>query len=206
MQNYFHQKSLSLGKKERTRSILVDSVIAMVSEKKLKQASIKTITQEAGLAIGTFYNHFDSREALILEAAAQVAKEITDEIAIAVEKYDDHLDRIIISTDMMINRAAQTPEWGYLITEYWLHIGKSGVDISENLRRDLNNAKKSGHFSTDITPLLEAQIVSLVALAISLQITNGEDRKIREQTCIAILTLIGVKKSVTEKKVTKLIQ
>lgn len=53
-----------LGKRERTRQALIEAAILILADRGLEGSSIDDLVRGAGMARGTFYNHFESREAL----------------------------------------------------------------------------------------------------------------------------------------------
>ena len=67
------------------RRRLFDAAAKIVGERGYAEASVARITQEAGVAQGTFYNHFASRQALLdsllPELGAQMARAIQDRTA-----------------------------------------------------------------------------------------------------------------------------
>ncbi len=192
MDRYFSNKSLKLGKRERTRSALIDSAIQVIADKGFETASIKEITEAAGLANGTFYNHFSDREALAREASAVVAFEIAKEIAEEVKDVEDGLDKVIISTDKVVDRAINAPAWGRVMIGAWNHLEDFQQDVAQIMRSDLKLAKRQGSTSLSINQLLESQIICLTILSISQQIRHGRNKATRLETAAAILRLLGL--------------
>jgi AcrR family transcriptional regulator len=200
---YFSNKSLKLGKRERTRSALIDSAIQVIADKGFETASIKEITQAAGLANGTFYNHFTDREALAREAAAVVALEIAQEIAEEVNDVDDGLDKVVISTDKVVDRAISAPTWGRVMIGAWHYLEDFPHDVSQIMRSDLKLAKRQGLISLTINQLLEHQLTALAVLSISQQIKNGRSKAVRLDTAAAILRLLGIPADEAKQRATK---
>jgi len=192
MERYFSNKSLKLGKRERTRSALIDSAINVIADKGFEAASIKEITQAAGLANGTFYNHFTDREALTREAASVVAVEIALEIEDEVKDIADALDKVIISSDKMIERSLSAPTWGKIFIGAWHHLNDFGQDVAQVMRRDLKLAKRQGSINVSINQLLELQLIALIVLATSLQLASGRSKATRLSTAESILRLLGI--------------
>ncbi|MDP3326763.1 TetR family transcriptional regulator, partial [Parvibaculum sp.] len=64
------------GKRERTRSALLDAAVEVVAEKGGEAAKISDITTAAGLANGTFYTHFNDKAEILREAAYGIAFEV----------------------------------------------------------------------------------------------------------------------------------
>lgn len=61
-----------LGKRERTRLALLQAAIRVLAEQGLEGTSIDEFTRAAGMARGTFYNYFDSREALAFAVSQHI--------------------------------------------------------------------------------------------------------------------------------------
>lgn len=54
-------------KAQETRQRIYDAAIAKFTAKGLDQTSIQEICQDAGVSIGSFYNHFDNKEGILYE-------------------------------------------------------------------------------------------------------------------------------------------
>lgn len=54
-------------KAQETRKRIYEAAIAKFTEKGLDQTSIQEICSDAGVSIGSFYNHFDNKEGIIYE-------------------------------------------------------------------------------------------------------------------------------------------
>ncbi|MEU6829399.1 TetR/AcrR family transcriptional regulator [Nocardia beijingensis] len=65
-------------KSRRTRASLVDAARRVFDRDGFLDARITDISREAGLAHGSFYTHFASKEAIFTEVALQVEQEIYD--------------------------------------------------------------------------------------------------------------------------------
>lgn len=192
MRHYFQDKSNKLGKRERTRSILIDGAIAAIAKHGLQRASIKEMTSVAGLSNGTFYNHFEDRDEIVRLAAYSVAHEIADDIAKQVSDVEHGLARIVISTDAFIDRALTTPEWGALIVDAAHNLSDVRHDVGKHLRADVALAIKQEDLSEMPNRFSIDQIGALIALAIEAQLEQGRKKTTNRQTCDAVLRLLGL--------------
>ncbi len=59
-------------KRERTQAVIIAAARQVIAEKDIDAASIDELMQAAGMARGTFYNHFASREALLMAVLADI--------------------------------------------------------------------------------------------------------------------------------------
>jgi len=77
---------------ERTMRKILDAARAEFGERGFSESSIVGITQRAGVALGTFYTYFDSKEslfqALVRDMSAQVRDRVGPELAGGSDKLD----------------------------------------------------------------------------------------------------------------------
>jgi len=192
MSYYFRNKSLKGKKRERTRSALIDSVISEIATNGFNNLSIKEVAHAAGLANGTFYNHFDNLDELIKQSVAAVAKEIVEDIAISIADISDGLERMIVSTEKVIRLLVAEPDWGIILVGAWNNFPEHRDDVSRFLRADLRKAKSQKSVPAKVTPLLENQIISVILLGVVTLIRDGDQDVIRLETHEAVLKLLGI--------------
>ena len=59
--------------KEKSREAIATSAAALLRERGIKSSSVMDVMKGAGLTVGGFYNHFDSKEELFVEALRDAA-------------------------------------------------------------------------------------------------------------------------------------
>ena len=73
----------------RTLRAILDAAAAEFGEKGFHDASVSLITQRAGVALGSFYTYFDSKEevfrALVRDMSAQVREHVSPHVAAAAD-------------------------------------------------------------------------------------------------------------------------
>src|SRR5262249_61487688 len=75
-------------RRQRTRGRLVEAARHVISRKGVEATTIVDITEEADLGFGTFYNYFDSKDAILAAATA----EATEELGAALDRLHERLD------------------------------------------------------------------------------------------------------------------
>ena len=65
----------------RTLRLLLDAAAEEFGERGFHEASISHITQRAGIAIGSFYTYFDSKEAIFTALVRDVSGQVRDYVA-----------------------------------------------------------------------------------------------------------------------------
>ncbi len=77
---------------ERTLRKILDGAREEFGERGFSDSSIVGITQRAGVALGTFYTYFDSKEALFQALVRDMSAQVRDAAAPAFSEYPNALD------------------------------------------------------------------------------------------------------------------
>src|SRR5215212_11458005 len=77
---------------QRTLRKILDAARAEFGERGFSDSSIVAITQRAGVALGTFYTYFDSKEAVFQALVRDMSAQVRDHVAPAMEEASDALD------------------------------------------------------------------------------------------------------------------
>ncbi len=67
-------------KRDRTRCAIVDAAIEIIADKGLDAASIDELMRTAGMARGTFYNYFQSRDEVLAAVVCTLQAQIRDAV------------------------------------------------------------------------------------------------------------------------------
>lgn len=78
------------SKRDRTRLALLESAIEVIAERGLESISIDDLTRSAGMARGTFYNYFETRDDVV-RAVSELIKQRAEQQVIdrIPTEYDD---------------------------------------------------------------------------------------------------------------------
>ena len=85
-------KTPKTARGQRTLRALLDAAGEEFGEKGFHEASISRITQRAGVAIGSFYTYFDSKEALFTTLVRDLSDRVRDFVAPRIAGAADQLD------------------------------------------------------------------------------------------------------------------
>ena len=77
---------------ERTLRKILDSAQEEFGQRGFAETSIVGITQRAGVALGTFYTYFDSKEAVFQAVVRDMSAQVRDHVAPAFREASDSLD------------------------------------------------------------------------------------------------------------------
>jgi AcrR family transcriptional regulator len=133
-------------RKAHTRTALVRAAQGLIAAGKLN-APILEITQAADVGMGSFYNHFDSREHLFQAAVED-----------ALDAHGAFLDRLTVGMEDPAQIFAQSfrltgrlhrrnPELSRVLLNNGLNLVGSDKGLAPRARRDIEAAARAGRFS-----------------------------------------------------------
>jgi AcrR family transcriptional regulator len=135
-----------LSQRARTRLQLIEAAMRVFAERGVGGAAVHSIASEAGLANGTFYNHFASKQELIAAVAAHLMDRMADQIAASSRDLDDPAECVSVALRRFNERACQDPIWGNVT----VRLGASATEVSgriaANMTRDLEEGIRRGRF------------------------------------------------------------
>lgn len=97
------------ARRARTRELLVETAARLFSQTHAEAVTIDDIIQAAGLAKGTFYNHFVDKAALSLEVRRRVMSRTDEGVAFLNAGIDDAAVRIARATCFYAGLAIRDP-------------------------------------------------------------------------------------------------
>lgn len=72
-------------KRERTRGFFIEATREMIRNEGIEQTSIRKISDKAGYAVSTFYQHFENMEQMLLEVKKEFMAEMYREMSTDLE-------------------------------------------------------------------------------------------------------------------------
>lgn len=156
----------------RTRRLLLDAGRTLIAAKGVASLRIQDITEEADVALGSFYNYFQSKEDLLEAVITESLSDLTSAIITNVEDGTDPAEVVALANLRVIRLAYDEPDFARLI----VNIGHSeelfGDAVHNPARIAVERGIESGRFVVaDIEVLLTAVIGG--AFALIRDILNG---------------------------------
>jgi AcrR family transcriptional regulator len=180
-------------RKARTRQALIEAAQALLAEGR-SNAPVSVITEAADLGIGSFYNHFDTKEQLF-EAA------VTD----ALERHADHVEELTSGLDDPAEVFAQSyrfagrlhrqqPMLSKVLLGDGLRTLNSADGLGPRARRDIQAAVAAGRFRVSD---LDAAMITVMGSALCLgQMIHDrpelDDAALTDQVTADVLRVLGM--------------
>ena len=131
-------------RRERTRTKLVDAANTLFARQGIDNTRINEITDEADVGFGSFYNHFESKEAIVEAVLAEAVAAQGEAIDAATAELDDPAEVVAAAHRSLLNLARSNPDWGWLVIR--LDLSLSLRALGPFARRDIERGIKAGRF------------------------------------------------------------
>jgi len=135
-------------RKQRTRAALIQAAQALIAAGKLN-VPVLEITQAADVGMGSFYNHFDSKEELFEAAVADVLDNhgaLLDQLTAEIE---DPAETFACSFRLTGRLFRRRPQESRILLVSGLNLMGSERGLGPRALRDITEAAAAGRFTVD---------------------------------------------------------
>lgn len=203
METNFQKAAIGLNKKMRTRGVLIDSAVEAFSRDGISNATINDIAIQAGLSIGTFYNHFKDKEELASATAIAIVMELSKCINESMPEIDDASIRLAVYTSSFLELVLKTEHWGAILVDSFHYLVQFRRTISVYIKKEIQNGINQRKFDAEADEFLLEQISALTMSSIRNQLRTGYSQKNVDRTCNHILRTLGLTPSQASKVLEK---
>lgn len=192
MQNYFRAQAMGSNKRTRTRNALIDCAIDVFSEKGIEEASIHEITAIAGMANGTFYNHFKDKDDLALAATGAIVLEIARALDGRMSDLDRGVSRVVVASWAFLQIALSAEAWARVLVGQYLRRPDTEASAFSYMRADIELAADQKEVDVTVDAFLLEQVAALMVAALRRMLDVGPQIDLLSRTCENILRLLGM--------------
>ena len=133
----------------RTRAALIEAAQQILATSDRADASIAEITEIAGVAQGSFYNHFASKDELFDTAVVVTMENHADLIEQVTATLTDPLEVYVVGIRYTGRLAAQLPVMRALLVRTGLRLVTADFGLTPRAIRDLGAAREAGRVRVD---------------------------------------------------------
>lgn len=123
----------NLRKREQTRSKLIEATKVLLLTKPADEITIQEITVTAEVALGTFYNYFISKTAMMSAVADTLIGDAVSRVIVEINEVNvsDVSARLRIGFDLLRDNITNDPNLGFLMLEAGLplHNFITGIEV-----------------------------------------------------------------------------
>ncbi len=181
-----------IDRKTRTRTALVHAARDLVFERGHEKISIQDITARAGVATGTFYNHFQTKQD-VFEAVVENFREGFAKGAEEIRQYLTDPALIVAATMKYYFQQAQDNEqWQNFIKYSGLTGDYALCQDTEQCLEDIQRGAKSGRFKVEDCYFTQTLVTGMVRHT-NLEISKGNlGRSAMDYTAQYVLRMLGL--------------
>jgi AcrR family transcriptional regulator len=171
----------------------VDAARRIVARRgSIEAVPIEEIAEEAGVATGSFYNHFASKDELFEAAVSEAAEQHAARLEERIAGLDDVAEAIATGIRLTVRMVREDPIWGALAVRTGVYLGELWPALKDHLERDVRRGIESKRFrgrDVEITVGVIAGATSGVMLG-TLEGVLAEDAE--SQLAELMLQLLGL--------------
>jgi AcrR family transcriptional regulator len=194
-------------RKRETRARLLEAALQLMAQRGMEGVAINEITEAADVGFGSFYNHFESKEAIYAALVDHVFENFADALDRLVRNVSDPAEVIAISVRHTLMRARHEPVWGQFLIRDGLSMRVMERGLGQRLLRDIQRGIATQRF-TSADPLVRFVAVGgtvLAAISAELQFGSADSPQVRaaeamgfsneglpERVAAVVLTTLGL--------------
>lgn len=203
-------------RKRETRARLLDAALRLMAEKGMEGVAINEITEAADVGFGSFYNHFESKEAIYAALVDSVFEEFADTMDRLASGLTDPAEVIAVAVRYTLLRARREPVWGQFLIRDGLSARVLQRGLGHRLLRDIERGIAAKRFTADDLLMSFASVGGTVLTAIAMMpllddpaAMKAEAARFRklgfnvdnigERTAATVLQALGLKRAEAEK-------
>jgi AcrR family transcriptional regulator len=163
-----------------------------MAEKGIGATTIQEITDTADVGFGSFYNHFESKQAIVRAIMDETIESYGDALDHIADEVEDPAEIVAASVRYVVKRGGEDPTWGWFLIRA-AHLAQAlRAGLGRRLMRDIRLGIEAGRFRVgDVTyATLTISGVTLSVLAARLHGELGEDAP--ENAAAIALRLVGL--------------
>jgi AcrR family transcriptional regulator len=135
-------------RKQRTRAALVKAAQGLIAEGKVN-VPVLEITKAADVGMGSFYNHFDSKEQLFEAAVADVLDAYGAMLDRLTESIEDPAETFATSFRLTGRLFRRRPQESQILLANGLTLLSSSLGLAPRALRDIKSGVQAGRFQVE---------------------------------------------------------
>lgn len=198
-------KTTKLSPLQLARRVQTGELRRAKSREKLKEAAcrlfaihgadaptIDDVIDEAGVARGTFYNHFKTREELFRAVADDIATDINSLILSVIAGIADPAERLAMAFRMFVRYAAEDEARGWILLRTMPLVGPLNLEMKNFIFAEFDEALRTGRFKGMNTPTATDIGLGLQIMTIHRLLVDRCALDHVEEAAEALLVALGV--------------
>jgi AcrR family transcriptional regulator len=128
-------------RRERTRARMMDAAKALFARQGIDNTRINEITEEADVGFGSFYNHFDSKEAIVEAVLEEAIAAQGSAIEAVTADLGDPAETVAVAHRYFVELARTDPDWAWLLIRLEIPHNLAFAALGLFAQRDLDRCQ-----------------------------------------------------------------
>jgi AcrR family transcriptional regulator len=181
------------GRRLRTRARLIDAARRLAATKGLEATPISEITDEAGVGVGSFYNHFETKEDLLDAVIADTFETHGAALDRIHEGKTDVAEMFAQNIRLTVRLVEHDPIWGWFAVRTGMYVRQLRSSLGGRLARDLRRGFDAGRFASYDEQTTVAAIGGALLGVLRAKLTEGLPRDADRFLAEELLRLLGLR-------------
>lgn len=161
-------------RRRETRARLLDAALKLMADRGMDGVAINEITEAADVGFGSFYNHFDSKEAIHRALTDLVFEEFANALDRALAGVTDPAEIIAASVRHTLYRGRRDRTWALFLLRESLSSRMLTRGLGARLLRDIEQGIGTGRFKVEDALMAFMGLAGSVLAALSIEVQYGE--------------------------------
>jgi AcrR family transcriptional regulator len=179
-------------KRERTRSELLSAARALITEKGVAELRVSDVTERTDVALGSFYNHFETKDHIVEAILAETVSALADTIGDAGDQLDDAAEAMSAGVRRLVGLVDTDPELARLLVRLEDAEPRFEQMIWERAERIMRRGIESGRFRVDDAALALTIAIAGVLATIRARVDGRVGAEAGGACAAALLRAVGV--------------
>ena len=190
--NNVRRVEIGQERRNRMRQKLLAAAARVVADLGEKKATIDDFIQAAGVARGTFYNYYETRDELLADLWNEIGHDPFEDIQRRCYTIADPVERFAAQTRLVLQRTVEKPTWGWLV--YALSVDRQSVneELLSYPRPELIAGLHAGEFDFGELASANDLVVGSVRMAMRALLSESRPPGYVRSLCISLLRALGV--------------
>ena len=150
--------------KQESREAITASAAALLRERGIKSSSVMDVMKGAGLTVGGFYNHFDSKEDLFVEVLQNASRTNWNNLLKSARGDSPRARALSVTRQYLSRHHRDCKDTGCLVPGAAAEVARAGEPYRSALEKDLSSFIKSFAQMIDAGNESREKAVALLAL------------------------------------------
>ena len=142
-----HRIRVAAHRREEMQNTLLFSALVLSSEKSIHRIDVEDVIHHAEVSRGSFYKYFPSVQALVLDLAGQLARELAVEIDGITHQIPNTASRLVITAKLTMRLLIKVPLLGKFLIQLPWPSQTPEVNIFKNIEQNVEIGIKEGIFA-----------------------------------------------------------